>query len=137
MPTDRKEYFKAYAKEWYSKNKKQRKLYQQTYRAKNKNLLRIKEHNNNLARKIKVLTYYAKGIPKCACCGEKHIEFLSIDHINGNGKEHRRQIKQNIWKWLIKNKFPKGFRVLCFNCNCSMGFHGYCPHKTTKKRATP
>lgn len=70
---------------------------------------------------------------KCACCGESVFEFLSIDHINGDGRKHREQIKtQDICDWLRKNKYPEGFRVLCFNCNCAIGFHGYCPHEYKK-----
>lgn len=66
---------------------------------------------------------------ECKCCGEKIIEFLSIDHIDGGGNKHRKQIRSNMWQWLKNNNYPKGFQVLCFNCNCSKGFHGYCPHK--------
>ncbi len=28
-----------------------------------------------------------------------------------------------------KDNYPKNdFRILCWNCNCSRGFSGYCPH---------
>jgi hypothetical protein len=36
-------------------------------------------------------------------------------------------------RWLRKNGFPKGFRVLCHNCNFAHGHYGYCPHKTTSR----
>lgn len=38
-------------------------------------------------------------------------------------------------KWLKRNDWPKGFRVLCHNCNSSLGYYGYCPHRrnTTPK----
>lgn len=66
----------------------------------------------------------------CACCMESHIEFLGIDHTNGGGTKHRKAIKgAPIYRWLRQNKYPKGFRVLCHNCNMSLGFYGYCPHK--------
>jgi len=69
---------------------------------------------------------------KCACCGEVSIEFLSIDHINGKGSIHRKKIGRkgghNFYRWLRMNDWPKGYQVLCFNCNCAMGFFGYCPH---------
>jgi hypothetical protein len=67
----------------------------------------------------------------CACCGEKRYEFLGIDHINGNGAQHRRDNNlkggTSFYKWLIKNNYPEGFRVLCHNCNFSRGHLGYCP----------
>jgi hypothetical protein len=66
---------------------------------------------------------------KCACCGESRIEFLAFDHINGNGKEHRGTSgSATFLKRLLKEKDPT-IRILCHNCNMSLGFYGYCPHK--------
>jgi len=31
--------------------------------------------------------------------------------------------------WLMKNKLPKGFQVLCWNCNTTKELYGLCPHK--------
>ncbi len=67
---------------------------------------------------------------KCECCGEDKYEFLCIDHINGGGKKHRDSIKGSIYQWLKKNNYPKGFRVLCHNCNLSLGFYKFCPHNS-------
>lgn len=33
---------------------------------------------------------------------------------------------------LKRNKFPKGYRILCHNCNLSKSFYGYCPHQGVK-----
>jgi hypothetical protein len=77
-------------------------------------------------RKV-VLDHYGH---RCACCGEKRFEFLAVDHINGGGGKHRKQIHRSIESWLIKNNFPDGFRLLCHNCNMSLGRYGYCPHQT-------
>ena len=38
------------------------------------------------------LSHYSNGTYRCACCGESAYEFLAIDHMNGNGQEHRREI---------------------------------------------
>jgi len=86
---------------------------------------------------------------KCSCCGESKIEFMSIDHPNGDGHEHRRRGKDNarnnqektgagihIYRWLKRNNFPSGYRLLCFNCNCSRGFFGYCPHERERQHIT-
>jgi hypothetical protein len=63
------------------------------------------------------------------CCGESHYEFLTIDHVNGDGADHRRETNnEDIYRWLERNNFPPGFRVLCMNCNFALGYHGYCPH---------
>lgn len=69
----------------------------------------------------------------CRCCGEAHEEFLAIDHVEGNGNNHRRQIGStggmNMYLWLKRNGYPAGFRTLCHNCNLAIGFYGYCPHR--------
>lgn len=62
---------------------------------------------------------------KCACCGERHIEFLTIDHVFNDGKVHREELQSmsgdsrpRLYKWLVKNNFPKDrFQLLCMNCN--------------------
>jgi len=83
--------------------------------------------------RLEVLSYYGGTPPKCACCGEKQQEFLSIDHIEGGGNKHRREENiKNIYKWLRKNKYPIGFQVLCRNCNFSLGAYGYCPHSSSE-----
>lgn len=72
---------------------------------------------------------------KCICCGEKYIEFLTMDHINGDGAQHRKKIgRGNLYKWIITHNYPNTFRVLCYNCNCSIGHYGYCPHSWIERR---
>lgn len=70
---------------------------------------------------------------KCACCGESHWEFLTIDHPNGNGqkdrKKHRMRTGQ-LYGWLKKKGFPRdGYRILCMNCNWFQRFSQVCPHE--------
>jgi hypothetical protein len=71
---------------------------------------------------------------KCVCCGEDHYEFLTIDHINNDGYLERSGVAKNrtgtkMYRWLLKNNCPKdNYQLLCFNCNCSKGNLGYCPH---------
>lgn len=96
-------------------------------------MLTLDQHQKNrLARRYKVLKHYSDGDePRCACCGEHRLEFLCIDHIDGGGNEHRRRIGKStrMFEWLSKNGLPEGFRVLCHNCNLSIGFYGYTPHE--------
>ena len=65
---------------------------------------------------------------KCACCGEQQEKFLEIDHVNNNGAEHRKTVK-DIVGWLIQNNFPDGFQLLCSNCNQAKARYGKCPHQ--------
>lgn len=78
-----------------------------------------------------VLNHYGNGNPACVCCGESCYEFLAIDHINGGGASHKKELTlqgTTFYAWLIKNNFPEGYQILCHNCNSSLGYYGYCPH---------
>lgn len=86
----------------------------------------------------------AYGGYKCACCGETEPLFLSIDHINNDGAEHRRSLgyegngkgaSSATYSWLKKNGYPGGFQVLCMNCNTGKARNnGICPHKHYHKQ---
>lgn len=68
----------------------------------------------------------------CVCCGEARWEFLTLDHVGGGGNRHRKLLggTRAVMKHLKKLGWPKdGFRLLCYNCNCSIGARGYCPHE--------
>ena len=96
--------------------------------------LKCEEYYNNYYSnvRLKVLIHYGGNPPKCACsgCNESHVEFLTIDHINGGGRKHRRKVGSghNFFLWLIRNNFPEGYQVLCMNCNWAKGNYGMCPH---------
>jgi hypothetical protein len=87
-------------------------------------------HRKTYRWKLKIDTIKHYG-GKCECCNEKEILFLTIDHINGGGNKHRKEIGSGfqIYRWLKQQKYPKDFRVLCFNCNCGRQLNnGICPH---------
>lgn len=70
---------------------------------------------------------------QCRCCKINIKQFLTVDHINNDGKTHRQKVLKmgNIYIWLVKNGFPKdNFQLLCYNCNMAKGHYGSCPHKT-------
>jgi hypothetical protein len=85
--------------------------------------------------RVMCIEHYSNGKNQCSCCGEKHMEFLAIDHIKGGGRKHQKEIKSkysSVPIFLVRNNFPKGFRVLCHNCNSALGYYGYCPHDKEK-----
>lgn len=59
------------------------------------------------------------------------MEFLTIDHIENEGKRHRDLIGEPLYRFLTRNNFPSDvpLRVLCFSCNQARGFYGSCPHE--------
>ena len=84
--------------------------------------------------KFDIIFHYSHGTMTCACCGEDQLHFLSIDHPNNDGAAHRKAIgRPEIYRWLIKNNYPEGFQVLCFNCNIGKKINdGICPHEVPK-----
>lgn len=80
-------------------------------------------------KRIACLMHYSQGTMACKCCGENTYEFLSLDHVNNGGTQHRKLSKGRIEPKLVKAGFPEGFQVLCHNCNMAKGFYGKCPHQ--------
>lgn len=80
-------------------------------------------------KRYEVIKHYSNGQFNCNCCGESIYQFLTVDHINNDGAEHRRKIGYNLCHWLVKNDYPKGFKILCMNCNWGKRVTGTCPHK--------
>ena len=107
------------------KNKKARAVYQSAYGTSHL----VERRNYYREYRRRVLGAYSDGIMKCRCCGEGTYEFLSIDHIDGGGSAHRRTLgSKYIYSWLIQQGFPKGYQVLCHNCNMGRKINkGYCP----------
>jgi hypothetical protein len=70
---------------------------------------------------------------ECACCGESIEMFLCVDHVNGGGNQHRKEIgvgSVRLYSWLKQNGWPDEFQILC--CNCNAGKYkngGVCPHE--------
>ena len=113
----------------------------------------IQRDPNNASResrqrlRLHVINHYGGH---CECCGVKELVFLTIDHIAGDGAEHKRAIglKQKrdqarnsvksgsrFYEWLVREGMPSGFRVLCFNCNrAKYDNNGWCPHDLARLR---
>jgi hypothetical protein len=89
---------------------------------------RVSNHAHGQTRRLKCLIHYGGDPPKCACCGESRIEFLTIDH-HGVTPDKRFRSGDNLYRWIIGKNFPEGFRVLCMNCNHYIGRYGWCPHE--------
>ena len=68
----------------------------------------------------------------CACCSTS--EYLSIDHVDGDGAAHRLELYGHAQKgggaqfylWLKSNGYPDGYQILCRRCNRSKGDGDHC-----------
>lgn len=76
--------------------------------------------NPEISKKVSVIEHYSNGTNKCNGCGATDLRVLTIDHVNGDGSKHRKEIHTKggrpFYSWLINNKYPDGFQVLCLNC---------------------
>jgi len=81
--------------------------------------------------RLRVLRAYSGEVLSCACCGERGLPFLTLDHLNNDGRAHRRRLKgwQGVFRELVRNGFPSGYQVLCYNCNLARFAYGICPHQ--------
>ncbi len=83
--------------------------------------------------RFKVIKHYCGKTIRCQClgCHTRAIIFLQVDHVDGKGHSHRiganRAVSKALWLWIIKNKFPKGFQILCSNCNHAKKCKSACP----------
>jgi hypothetical protein len=75
-------------------------------------------------QELRLNTMNIYGGCKCALCSETELVVLSIDHIEGGGVKHRKEIgngdanigASKFYRWLRDNNYPPGYRVLCMNC---------------------
>lgn len=122
---------------------------QRSYFSSNKHRIAkpTKEHANKIAKaryaRIRLKVWDAYGGRFCACCGEDVPEFLTIDHENGDGAAHRKEILGSrvasmvawLYSELIKGRKHPGLRVYCYNCNAGAWRNGgTCPHQTLKQK---
>ncbi len=72
----------------------------------------------------------------CACCEEKEIAFLSLDHINNDGAEKRRAGESTgtaLYRKIAGGAPRSHLQVLCANCQWGKKHNGgVCPHQQTR-----
>lgn len=91
-----------------------------------------KDRTKSFAKKRAVFERYGGSF--CACCNETEFEFLCLDHIDGDGARHRREIGNGIsmTSWAAANDYPSWFQVLCINCNFAKRDGEHCSHSKAK-----
>ncbi len=125
-----KKYHKTHIIEDAIRNKKYRQIHKEEIRK----YAQIHGKIKNQKLKNTIFDHYGT----CQCCGENNRYFLTIDHANNDGAEHRRKNRQsggcNFYRWIIRNNFPKDLQSYCYNCNLAKAASGlgFCPHKIKK-----
>jgi hypothetical protein len=89
------------------------------------------EGRRNYSRQFRLKLIEAYG-GHCICCGETEPKFLELDHVDGGGGKHRKQIgagAEPLYRWCVKNGFPNTLQLICANCHNAKSSWGECPHK--------
>ena|ERR1035437_10348569 len=83
------------------------------------------------AKKLKEKLVISYG-SKCTCCGEAEIRFLTLEHRNKDGKEHRKKMRSRdlIYRDVLRRGSPPEYTIYCMNCNFAERNGIPCPHKT-------
>lgn len=90
---------------------------------------RAQEREHFLILRTKVIALHGG---KCECCGEAKYKMLTIDH---KVKEYYKNkirgvaLVYDALREHAESGYPNDkYQLLCWNCNTSRGFYGYCPH---------
>ena len=103
-----------------------------------------------------LMAYSSEGSerPACWCCGEDDFTFLSLDHLDNDGAEHRAEMFGRkyarrgstrlsspsgtfFYEWLQKQGYPKDRRMApsCANCQQAHRNGRKCPHEVARENA--
>lgn len=69
---------------------------------------------------------------RCACrrCPETNPAFLTLEHVNHDGKVHRAKVGSHTYADLRRRGWPKdGYTLLCWNCQAMTRYGRVCPHE--------
>ena len=115
----------------YAKNRERRVASTLNWRQRNREFFRESQRRQRREAKQKIVDAYGG---KCTCCGESTFEFLTLEHLNRDGKDHRKAKGGPLgtYRDVIKRGFPKEYTILCCNCNYAERLGKTCPHKLAR-----
>jgi len=146
----------AYDKDYYNRpdvkarHKERMRIYHKGYNQRPEVKERNRKYMREYMQRPKVKTYYEEYNQQyrqhlrkrffemyggsCMCCGEKDIRFLTLDHVDGGGKEDRRErSKYAILREALSDLNVDKYQILCYNCNLGRSINnGVCPHSPHK-----
>lgn len=133
--------YRAKSRKWKADNQERHRASSREYSRLHADEISLKRKEKRRALKQTVLDAYGN---QCACCDEAAYEFLTIDHVNGDGAVDRKALgigeggrSHILYAHIIAAGFPEDYRILCFNCNSARGFYGYCPHRPDDLMGVP
>lgn len=86
--------------------------------------------------RLQAMTGIAGGKPICACCGEKRVWALVIDHIYGGGSKQRNALGLTSTYRYVRREYKESgiwpthkYQILCATCNHGKRMNNnVCPH---------
>ncbi len=97
-------------------------------------VLRRRASSLRYKHRIRAEVYAAYG-NACACCDERNQLFFTMDHVDNDGGDHRREgcgTGHDFHRKIKAEGFPPRYQILCYNCNFGRARNGgVCPHKET------
>lgn len=91
-----------------------------------------RKHNLQYLTKLRtdIVTTYGS---QCVCCKETEPLFLTLDHINNDGPEHKKLLHckggSKLYADVRRRGYPNTYRLMCYNCNAGRWRNkGECPH---------
>ena len=81
-----------------------------------------RQRDRRASYREQVIKKFSNGSMSCAKCGENRPYVLTVDHIHGGGKRHRKDIFSvtknytQVYSWLLKNGSLEDYQILCMNC---------------------
>ena len=121
---------KEWARDYYSKNKRKildyhkkhrlknldkYKAYEKKFRILHKERLSIEMRKYQNKKRLEILEFI--GNTKCKKCGFDDWRALQIDHVNGNGKQESKIMKQYYAYFRHIKENIQNYQILCANCN--------------------
>lgn len=117
----------AYQRDYHARNRERENEASREYYLKHRKQLIAK--SSRILKEVRTQVFEAYG-DCCSCCGETNKKFLTLHHINGDGKKAREKGNIRALRLAIAAKDHAAYTILCFNCHHGMhGNNGVCPHK--------
>jgi hypothetical protein len=130
-PEKNREYHREYNRTWNPEARKKinqkhdRKRWQEPERKQQNTEAKRRRH---VRQRVAVIEQYGG---QCTFCGCAQFEFLTVDHIDGDGKIHRLELSgkyRTIYDFLYRTEYrPDVFRLLCWNCHMALSLYGVLP----------
>ena len=129
-----REQIKEYNREWQASNRERIKASRRDYEARNQERITSYQHKRRTDDNRELLELLGN---ECKCCGEAYLPALAVDHVNGDGAEHKKELRYNpshsyFLKHLKAGTLKRPIQLLCHNCNIAKGTDLTCPCRYAK-----